>query len=162
MILAVDPGSSSCGFALVEPAGTRVEYVDAGAFPADGDAFAALFRGLHARIHTVAVERPAGYAYDPARSKHLLATGVSAGGVAWVGAWLGKRVVEVTATEVRRALLGKARLGPRAKEGDVDRLIKAALPGLVLEMPARTNVHVRDALAVAVVANWLAHRSNPS
>ena len=43
----------------------------------------------------------------------------------------------------------------RAKKGDMDRLVKLALPGHVLDLPRHTNVHQRDALLVAVAANWL-------
>lgn len=157
-ILAFDPGSRFSGYAHVWCDGARVRYQSAGQIEAE---YGALARVLYATSAVpgaartlVAVERPTGFVHDPVRGAHLMATSNVAGGTAWASRALGFEVIEVAPATVRKAVLGK-RAGGRHEKGEVDRLIKEALPGLVLGLPKRTNEHVRDALALAVAANWM-------
>lgn len=158
IILAVDPGEKACGYAAVAIEGPKVRFVDAGDFEAELGAFAHVLDRLTVsgleRDLVVAVEQPAGFIHDPFRGPALLATASCAGGVAWVAESRGLTVVRLAATEVRRMLLGKTRLGSKSQKGDMDRMIAMVLPGVVVDMPKRSNVHVRDALALAVAASW--------
>ena len=163
LLLAIDPGSSLCGYACVEPQGSRVRFVAAGQIEAGAEPLlhvldtSSMWLGIGGlgAITTLAVETPSGWVHDAVRGKHLLATGVAAGDARGVGYARGLRVVSLSAGEVRKALVGKARVGFRQKKGDMDRAVEAAIRPFVLDLPRRTNVHVRDALAIAVVANWM-------
>lgn len=164
-ILAIDPGGTSCGYAAVGattnaklPAGRRVvHFLDAGTFEAELGSFDRLLARLASwdvsDLH-VAIERPRGFVFQPFRGPTLLDTAATAGGIAWVCRSRGVPVVEMAAEEVRKTLLGKTRLRGREQRGDRDALLKTILPGVVTGLPARTNVHVRDSLALAVVASW--------
>lgn len=159
LILAVDPGSTRCAFAALEGDGAKVRYIACGMFDATTDAFREVLASVERRVgravSLVAVEKPTGYVYSPERGAHLMASAAVAGGIAWMGRMLGATVVELSSTEVRKALVGKARLGSTMRKGDMDRLVKAALPGIVRGLPGRSNEHTRDAMAVGVVANWI-------
>lgn len=163
LLLAIDPGSSLCGYACVSPEGPRVRFVAAGQFEAGAEALLHLvdwtstMLGISdlAGITTLAVETPSGWVHDAVRGKHLLATAVAAGEARGVGRARGLRVVSLSAGEVRKALVGKTRVGFRQRKGDMDRAVEAAIRPFVLDLPKRTNVHVRDALAIAIVANWM-------
>lgn len=156
LLLAIDPGEKRCGYAAVETlaGGDRVRFLEAGDFEAARPAFVELLR---ARPYAaVAIEQPAGFVFDPFRGPALLATASAAGGIAWTAEARGLDVVRLTAAEVRRMLLGSLRLSGRARKGDLDKMVAMVLPGVVDGLPRRTNVHVRDALALAVAAHWQA------
>lgn len=160
IILAIDPGPTFCGFAAVRSVATiRPLFLRGGKIESHVGAFEALLKTVDPmRVNVaeevrVAVERPAGAVYDAFRGATLLGTANVAGGVAWVSRSLGMSVEEIPAQTVRKVLLGGR--GKVAK-GQTDRAIKEALPSFVSGMPARTNDHVRDALALAVCADFLA------
>ena len=96
----------------------------------------------------VAVEVPGGYVHEKCRGPELLETAFQAGRIFSAAQALGVRCFRATADEVRRALYGK-RSGKLMK---ADAAVAAALPLFILGLPKRTNVHVRDSLAVAHAA----------
>lgn len=159
LIAAFDPGSSQTGWALVSGGQARVRFVQAGRIESSDAVFVELLRDLAERngeqASLVAVEQAAGFIYDKQRSAQVIATAAVGGGLSWTARVLGYPVVAVPATTVRTVIVGKAKLGFRQRAGDMDRAIKAALPAFVEGMPARSNEHVRDALALAVAANWM-------
>lgn len=160
-ILALDPGPTSTGYALVQGGLTpRVRFIEGGQIDSSCSTFLDLVRDLGG-ITAVAVERPAGYVYDPVRGKHVVATSNVAGGLAWAAQSLGLAVYEIPAGGVRKTLLGKTRLGFKQAKGDMDRAVKDALPLFVDALPARSNSHVRDAIAVAVAANFVVLSKQP-
>lgn len=153
-ILAFDPGPKSIGYALVERAVTRVRFLSGGEIASDYDALRVVLGAFDpAARPVVAVERPNGFIYETFRGPTVVSTSNVAGGLAWASRAHGHEVIEVPPTTVRTVLLGKRKVG--GAPGAVDRAIKEVLPGLVLELPARTNEHVRDALALAIAANWM-------
>jgi Holliday junction resolvasome RuvABC endonuclease subunit len=95
----------------------------------------------------VAVEVPDGFVHAKYRGPTLLATARVAGGLAWLAEGETLRVIELPAAAWRQTLVGR----PHAK----DAVIKLAVERLVTGLPARTNVHVRDALGLAIVASWI-------
>lgn len=158
-ILAIDPGSKECAWALVRSKGPRVRYVAAGRFANEVELFLEVADDCR-RVHglepdVLGLERPAGFVHDPFRGPTVLATAYVAGGIAWLASSRGTRVIELTAEQGRKLVLGKARGRFAQKRGDLDRLVKEALPNFVSALPVRTNEHVRDALLVAIATNWL-------
>lgn len=165
LLLALDPGSTMTGYACVEPEGPRVRFVSGGQFEVGAGALMHVLDGTGAwdvNISSLAVETPSGWVHDAARGKHLLATAIAAGEASGVGVARGLHVVRLSAAEVRKALVGKTRLGFKQRKGDMDRAIADAIQPFVLDMPKRSNVHVRDALALAIVANWMTAKRRPA
>lgn len=157
-LLAVDPGPSSCGWALVERHGAKVRYLQSGTVAPALHAFdnlANVFEETYGEaVPDVAVEEPTGFVFQAFRGPTLLATAAVAGGIAWWGESLGMGVHRMSSEVVRATLIGKTRMRGKELRGDRDKLVKLALAGVVLGLPAKSNVHVRDALALAVVASW--------
>lgn len=155
-ILGLDPGSKSCGFALVEVVGpTRVRFIRGGAFSCESSGpFLALLGECSLRVHqlSVAIENPEGFIYETFRGPTVIKTAHAAGGMSWAAAALGFGVLELPAKSVRTALFGKARVGGKTpKKGDMDRALAQLLPAFVEGFPAKSNPHVRDGLAITVV-----------
>lgn len=161
-VIAFDPGSVHVGWALVTGEGGRVRFVEGGKAEATYAScnavldFATAASGYTGVPVIAAVETPSGAVWETFRGKTLLQTSAVAGGLAWLATSRGLPVHVLSGQSVRATLLGKAgRPGGRgAKKGDLDRVIKEALPGFVINHPARTNDHVRDAMAIAIVASW--------
>lgn len=160
IVLAVDPGPSNSGFAILEVMsgpGVRVTFKDGGHVPSSHEGFTAWL--TRARFFAaqdavfipcsvaVAIETPAGFAFGPGRVPMLLATGLVAGGMDWVARHLGHRTVVATAQQVRKALCGKANAD--------DAVVKATVRGQVFGAPERCNDHVNDALAMGVFGAWV-------
>ncbi len=160
VILAIDPGSTSCGYAITVADGMRVRFISAG----NVDAHLRAVTGLLAETDALAgnvvrvvlgIERPSGFVHDAFRGPSLLDTAYAAGGITWLARARAHEVVELSAGQCRKAVIGKATAGKGKTKGHMDALVKAALPGLVLDLPKQTNVHVRDALLLAIATNWL-------
>jgi len=146
ILVALDPGPTMCGHARVRIEGTRATYVEGGLVNATLEGIEQLLRIADA----VAVEVPRGYIFQPARGAQLLATAHIAGGICWMAQSRGLPLVEFTGQEWRRGLTGK---GSRVS----DHMVKDAVESAVIGVPSKTNVHVRDALGLAVVAAWRLH-----
>lgn len=152
LILAFDPGPTKTGYALAEGGGARLRFLNGGALRSDLTSVEGQFnQALQAGSGPVmvAIEKPHGFVYEPFRAPTLLETAGVAKAIEWFAVWRGMRVRTISASQVRKIILGKVRTK------NTDRDIKAALANMVSGLPARTNVHVRDALAVAVAANWI-------
>jgi Holliday junction resolvasome RuvABC endonuclease subunit len=145
MIVAFDPGPKTIGWASVEGRGPSVAYRAGGMLASRRDAARALLE--EHRPAAVAVEVPDGFVHAKYRGPTLLATARVAGGLSWLAEGEGLLVVELPAAAWRQTLVQR----PHAK----DAVIKLAVERLVTGLPARTCVHVRDALGLAVVASWI-------
>lgn len=155
LILAIDPGSSRCAYAVLQGEVARVRYVASGFFDAELDGFLAVLGG--SAFNVVAVERPAGYVHEAARGANLMATAGVAYAIDWVARSRAIPTVTLTAAEVRKGVLGRSTqaFGRAQEKGGMDRIIKAAIATFVDGLPRQTNNHVRDALLVGVAANWI-------
>lgn len=148
LILGIDPGPAENGWAIIDCENRRPAFVEGGKADIDWT----LRRAAAPDIDLVAVEWPQ---WTPIRSKNqnpaavrgmarcLLDTALVAGRVAGLAEGAGKRVARLTSKEVRRAIC--------RKQNARDAAVKAALQLVVDGMPHRSNVHVRDAMAVAIV-----------
>ncbi len=159
--LGWDPGPTSCGYAIVSSDGPHrrpvlllggtVAVADIGQPFAELAAFAAK-APLGAPL-MVGIEVPSGLhpragadmANLFARSKQLMATARVAGLISRRAEELQLRRLEITATSVRRAFCGKS----NADDARIKRACEMYVEGL-----GRSNAHVRDAIACAVVTLW--------
>ncbi len=159
MLLAIDPGSKSSGWCLLERYGTRVRYFAHGTAPSTPHGLRelvddALGRYGHVEIALEVVE---GFAFDHFRGKALIATARAVGIVEGLAVRGDLDVVPLTAAVVRKALVGRVRAhtgGKGSKSGTLDGVIADAVRANVLGWPERSNVHARDAAALGIVANW--------
>jgi Holliday junction resolvasome RuvABC endonuclease subunit len=143
VIVGIDPGPTSCGWAeIAAEHGGRARFIRGGL---TDDPLSI----THDDADLWAVERPQ---YRPIGGRDRVAQSLAMAAAlletAWVAARivgrleeLRRQVVTPTCGEVRRALVGR--------HSATDAEVKAALAGLV-ELP-RTNCHVRDAVAVALI-----------
>lgn len=160
-LLAIDPGSTSSGWCLVRRESARVRYVTSGtcdstpaAFLKVLDTVATLWKVSHRdAASTIAIEVAEGFIHAPYRGPSLLATAEMVGIITAIAHDVGIPVVRFTADQVRKALVGKARTG-KAGKGAMDRLVADAVRGNVIGWPDASNVHARDAAALAVVTAW--------
>lgn len=159
-LLAIDPGSKTSGWAIVRREHARVRYLTSGTCDSTPKAFHRLLFTLNNDVMknstkrwctAFAVEAPEGFIHEPYRGPHLLATSEFVGVVATVADYIDMSIVRLTAAQVRKTLVGKAN---SPKRGVMDKLISDAVSANVIGWPATSNVHVRDAGALAVVANW--------
>lgn len=159
VILAIDPGSKACGFVEVRPEGARIRFLRAGEVESSFAAVANLLGDVGMRYPSgpvvVGIERPTGFVHQPFRGPTLLDTAWIAGGVGMGAHARGYRVVELSAKDGRKLVIGKATAGRGAKVGSLDRAVKDALPSFVDGLPKQTNVHVRDSLVIAVATAWI-------
>lgn len=154
IVLGLDPGTSHHGWALLDmPKAGRGRMVAGGHLPvakvpvrfqAIGEWCESL-SGWTPWIDIVGIETPAGYVHEHKRGAALLATAVEAGKLIERA---GRMAVVLSAAQVRKSLVKD----PAAS----DEAVASAL-GVFLEMPKRSNVHARDAAAVALVAwqRWM-------
>lgn len=147
-LLAVDPGPAWSGWATLEVThgrGVRCTYVASGLAPTGMNPFVALMR--EQGVDAVAIEAPAGFAFQPARVPGLLDTSRAAGGMLWVAELYGKRVVRCTAQQTRKALAGKASAN--------DAVVRDVVRRNVFGCPAAPSDHVADAIATGVFGAWI-------
>lgn len=149
-ILALDPGSTSSGWCLVEASRSRAINVRALAMGEVESTPNALRELLVERLpDVVAVEVLRGIAY-PSKGAGIVGNLVSSSFAAGVIVGLARAfelaVVEMPAVQWRRAVLGKANAS--------DREIAWTIPRLVDEWPKRSNAHERDAGGLAVGVAW--------
>lgn len=160
-LLAIDPGSKSSGWMLARREVARVRYLTAGtcdSTPAGClralDTVASLLRVPSRNcVSAIAIEVAEGYVHQPYRGPTLLATAEMVGVITAIANDVGIPVIRFTADQVRKALVGKARTG-KAGKGLMDQMVADAVRANVIAWPAESNVHARDAAALAVVANW--------
>lgn len=154
-VLAIDPGPAWMGWAslLVQHGpGVRCNFVRGGHMPCGRVDFRRLLLSerLSARAEgcdlALAIETPAGYAFQPARVPMLLQTRGVATAMQWMAEEEGHRVAVCTAQQVRKVLGGKATAD--------DEAVKLLARGHVFGAPQTGNDHVNDALCVGVVGAW--------
>lgn len=138
LILGVDPGPTRSGWALVDTATPRkgtVQFLFAG--------HAELSSGIGlVRSDVIAIERPRWFARD-INPAHVVDT-------AYVAGYLAGRhpgAVELAAQDWKR----KLGLRPNAN----DAAVRSVVERFVVGLPKRTNVHVRDALGIALAVAWM-------
>jgi hypothetical protein len=141
-LLAFDVGPKACGVAALDAEG-RVLAV--GEVESTAAVLAALVEAV--APSRMAVEWVAGHAFSPARVPGLVASAAVAGQLLQLAHAAGVPCACITAAEWRRAIVGK----PAPRDGEV----ADALAGLV-ELPKRTNAHVRDAVGLALAARLAA------
>ncbi len=147
-LLAVDPGPKWMGWAhltVEHDPGVRCTYVAGGQALSERVSFKRLLGDTHATA--VAIECPAGYVFNQARSPGVMATARVSGGLAWLSEERGMRVVEATAQQVRQVLAGKANAQ--------DDVVRGVVMANVFHAPAHHNSHIHDALAMGVLGAWL-------
>jgi len=141
-LLGIDPGTKESGVADIEFDGSRFHFVWTGRIPNDK---------VHLRIssaHLVALEAPGGSMFGGgARSANIIRTSYWAGWFACIATERGCRIVEATANEWRKAVVGRA----NAKNA----LIAKKVVPLISGWPTRSNNHQRDAAGMAVYAGRL-------
>lgn len=155
IVLGLDPGTSHHGWALLEMPRTGRGRMLAGGhmaavkvpvrFQAISDWIDSSAWTWTPWIDVVGIETPAGYIHEHKRGAALLATAVEAGKLIERA---GRLAVVLSAAQVRKSLAKN----PAAS----DEAVASAL-GVFLDMPKRSNVHARDAAAVALVAwqRWM-------
>lgn len=160
-VLAFDPGPSWMGWAhlrVEHTPGCRATYVEGGEAACDVNSTQALIRKVReARERSrqddrspemlIAIESPAGYIFNAARSPQVLLTARRAGGIAWLAEADLNDIVEATAQQVRQILCGKA----NAEDQQVHMTVRAN----VFHAPESKNSHVADAAAMGLVGAWL-------
>jgi Holliday junction resolvasome RuvABC endonuclease subunit len=150
-LLALDPGPSFTGWASVSLDGPRVTFAAGGKIESVPGEIGQLF--LEHAPDVVAIESPSGFIFGKSqgeiqgRAKQLMATAKVAGVLEGLAIARRVRVVTCTCAEWRKLTCGKA----AATDHDVEDLVTRT----VLGMPKRTNVHVRDALGLAIAAAWM-------
>lgn len=149
LVLGIDPGPSTWGWAALDVAydpGVRITYRRGGVSEANPGALLGLLQTFAPVV--AGVETPAGFAFEPGRVPQLLRTARSAGGAVWLLETRGVRVVEATAQQTRKMLVGKANAN--------DDAVALCVRGNVFGVPIPINDHVADAVMVGVVAAWVA------
>lgn len=154
-ILSVDPGSNASGFCLLKRQGPRVRYMTGGKVDSTPKGIADLFCRVAELLapddddFTLAIECVQGV-FSAKTAMPIVAT-AEAVGLFMFKAWESDiQVIRHTAGEVRKALVGKA---SSPKKGLMDKLISDAVRANVIGF-GESNVHVRDAAALGVIANW--------
>lgn len=154
IVLGLDPGVTRHGWALLNmPKAGRGRMLAGGhvltekvpeRFQSIGEWYECTM-GHVPWIELVGIETPDGYVHEHKRGAALLATAVEAGKLIERA---GRMAVVLSAAQVRKSLAKN----PAAS----DEAVASAL-GVFLDMPKRSNVHARDAAAVALVAwqRWM-------
>lgn len=158
-LLALDPGSHSTGWVLVFREHARVRYLTSGTCESSPAGFLRVLDTVatatrlpyREAVGSIALEVAEGMAFTPYRVPDLLLTAEMVGVVTGIAHDLGVEIDRFTAAQVRKALVGKA---SSPKKGVMDRLIGDAVRANVIAWPEASNVHCRDAAALAVVTAW--------
>lgn len=160
IILAFDPGSNETGFAVVDTRGgggtpITVTYLDSGNIASKPAEFSRLIRSEKPDI--VAVENLAGFAYatkGPGIVAALISSAHAAGLVCAIAWAEGVELVEMTATQWRKIVLGNG--------SATDERIADVVPKLIHGWPKRSNKHTRDAAGLAVGVSWVRNGKAPT
>ncbi|WP_394849608.1 hypothetical protein LZC95_19425 [Pendulispora brunnea] len=97
-------------------------------------------------VDLVAVESVDGVPYEDVRAAKLMETNGVARAIEWLALGRGLPVERLSARAWRSPLCGRG----NASDDQIARVVALH----IRELPRRTNVHVRDALGLAVVAGW--------
>lgn len=143
LVLGIDPGAT-IGLALIEvPARGRPRWVWHGDTRDHDDPVAWAMDASAIVPQAIAIEELDGYVYEQARGAALIKTARLEGRIVVQVTALGFTPVGMSRAQWRRAICGNGQAN--------DARVKAALSLQVLDMPKRTNAHVRDAAGVAIV-----------
>ncbi|MFN4281011.1 MAG: crossover junction endodeoxyribonuclease RuvC [Alphaproteobacteria bacterium] len=146
-VIGLDPGLRVTGWGVIEVTDNRLRHLGDGVVRVDADAplaerLAALFDGVAAVIARFAPDEAAvEETFVNRNASSTLKLGHARGIVMLAPAKAGLPVAEYAATLVKKSIVG----GGHAAKDQVGAMIRALLPGCVLEMP-----DAADALAVAV------------
>ena len=151
IVLGIDPGPETHGWALLDMSGPRPKWIDASKSTSDGMRIVI----PQTAPDLVAVEVPSRVlpfgkpVAQRARGAQLAATSLQAGRILGACDGLGYEAVQIDAATWRKVL------GART-----DATIKTAIARLVEGCPKRSNVHERDAAGVAIGAyrRWMLER----
>ena len=150
IILGLDPGSHTTGYAILDAERATVSFVECGSL--ENEELAAwLYDDAH-DVDCVAIERIEGVAFAPKGAgivPHLLSASNAAGVAKGAAQLLSTNrarvhIVEASAREWRKAIVGKA----NASDADVKRVVTLHVQG----WPKVSNAHERDAAGVAMYA----------
>jgi Holliday junction resolvasome RuvABC endonuclease subunit len=144
-VVAWDPGPRWSGWCLAEMTAAsrgRPVFVDGGKVRSIPEEIHRII-GRAGAGSVVGVETPTGYVHQHARGAALLETARVAGEIVGAARYCGHHVVEMAASSWRRALCGNG--------SAPDCTIARAVAMLATGLPVRTNVHLRDALGLAIV-----------
>ena len=152
-ILAIDPGTKSCGYAVVEMLENgSYQYIKGGNVDSLVSVLSLLMDAF-SNVDRVAIER-VGLVFR-VNARHHLAQTAEVAGIAYALAWVrfkdSNSIVMMTSREWRKTLLGTGKLGSKASMQDA--AIKEAVQARVSGLPGRTNVHIRDAVGLAIAAS---------
>ena len=149
LILGLDPGSTSTGWAVVECTQYSIPRWVAKAYESNADLDLGLLWSLHG-CGLLAVETSGEsvlFGMTPqamrSRAQQLARTNMVAGLLLGEARNMGIPLIEVPAPVSRRTIGGKANCS--------DAVIKRALAMTTRNMPRQTNSHTRDAAAAAIV-----------
>ena len=140
-LVAFDPGPTTCGYCIVRLDAARATFITGG-LATTRERLAELSR----EVDAMAIEVVRGPIFTPQRGPAIIATSRTAGFLECLARDRRMHLVERTAREVRLSLCGRG----NASDGQV----ADAVRGNVFGFPAKSNVHIRDAAALAVVAAW--------
>lgn len=141
IILGIDPGPTTCGVAWIDLDRYDARLIDKGKIDSTPDAIVGAI-GKHGPLLVLALEQPAGYAYSLERSRDLIETARVGGVIAGIAGSLRIEIDTATASEWRRAIVGKGNAS--------DKLIGQVIPRQIKGWPSRSNNHERDAAGVAL------------
>ena len=138
--LAIDPGPTKCGWAVLDDK----TYMFSGMFASTPEAIITFFKldASELGIHRCLIEKPVVGRRQAAKLIHE--TGIVTGFICGLGYGMGFRFGHVRAMDWRKQLCGTHTAS--------DKLIKECVEAVVLKLPAKTNEHTRDAMGLALYA----------
>jgi Holliday junction resolvasome RuvABC endonuclease subunit len=149
IVVGFDPGPTTSAYAVLDAAKRQV--LDVGTFSSSSDSFdndlaglKTLWGGNHksgSGATLWAIEKPEGFVFQPYRGPTLLDTAFVAGKIGGILNY--EKVVTFSCARWRSCVCGKANAD--------DSEVKYAITSFV-ELPKRTNEHVRDAIGVTIYA----------
>lgn len=146
-ILGVDPGSGATGWGVIEAAGTRLSFIDAGVIrPKRGLSRAGRLAAIHEALARLIAEwAPAETAVEEtfvnASPRDALVLGEARGVALLAPALAGLSVAEYAANTIKKAVVGKG----HAEKQQVAAMVKVLLPAC-----GALAADAADALAVAI------------
>jgi Holliday junction resolvasome RuvABC endonuclease subunit len=146
-ILAFDPATTSAAWALLHLRGRALRFVAGGEIDRDGRELAELLE--RHRPDVVAVECPAKTIFDAKRGPMVMRSTRASGWFEGAAEALGYVTIVISANAWRTLLVARH----NADDVRIGNAIAARVEGL----PAKTSVHLRDAVGVgAVIGAWMA------
>jgi Holliday junction resolvasome RuvABC endonuclease subunit len=144
LVLGIDPGPTSCGWAVLDfSIRTAPVWVAGGSVADVAEMLEPSFPHLMPEDTLVVVEEPRAM-HNPLANVAVMGTAFAAGDAHGFARALGFTTQRVGVNQWRLAVVGSSKRGD-----NVDRKVERVLRAYVRGMPTRTSVHARDAAGVA-------------